>query len=202
MRATRRFPMVRAQRAWRRTALYALTSLIALTLAVSGAGSAQQVSAGAHAPPAQVSRVPVVTVTPGTEPLHTVLAREADSAATHGQLALVDMGTKGCEICHIFHNTLTDSVLIGALRGARLIEADLDEWSFKATIDGFEFSGALPILFVVTPEGRIGPIFNHSGWDDQLKKLGASAIDGRVLGPPLRTFLDHVRDSVMQAKKH
>jgi hypothetical protein len=149
-----------------------------------------------------MTHVSLVTVTPEKEPLHIVLAREADSAAAHGQLAFVDMGTKGCEICHIFHNHLTDPALIAALRGARLIEADLDEWSFKATTDGFEFSGALPILFVVTPEGRMGPIFNHSGWDDQLKKLGASAVDGRVLGPPLQDFLEHVRDSVMQAKKH
>lgn len=147
-----------------------------------------------------VPGVTVTTVTPGTEPLHVLLAREADSAAAHGQLALVDMGTRSCEICQVFHRTLTDSVMIAALRGAWLIEADLDAWSFKATTDGFAFSGALPILFVATPEGREGAVFNHTAWDEQLKKLGAPAVDGRVLGPPLQAFLAHVRDSVAKAK--
>jgi len=182
----------------RQMSFHSLARIVILATALSRWAEAQETHG---AQPPVMSRVPVVTVTLGTEALHVLLAREADSAAAHGQVALVDMGTKSCEICQIFHRTLTDSVMIAALRGARLIEADLDAWSFKATTDGFEFSGALPIIFVVTPEGREGAIFNHTAWDEQLKQLGATAVDGRVLGPPLQAFLAHVRDSVMKAKK-
>jgi hypothetical protein len=179
----------------------AFANIVVLTAALSSSAGAQQVSS-ARTASAHVSRVPVVTLVPGTEPLHVLLAREADSAAAHGQIALVDMGSKGCQICQIFHHALADSTMISALRGARLIEADYDDWSFQATTDGFQFDGALPILFVVTPEGREGAIFDHTAWNAQMKKMGTSVVDGRVLGPPLQAFLTHVRDSTMQAKQH
>jgi hypothetical protein len=131
-----------------------------------------------------------------------LLAREADSAARHGQLALVDLGRKDCEVCHVFHHTFTDRVMIEALKGARLIELDGDDWSSQAITDGFQFDGDLPLLFVVTPEGWEGAVFNHSGWADAKAKLGSKATDAQVMGPPLQAFLAHVRDSTAQSRGH
>ena len=143
-----------------------------------------------------VSGIPIVRLIPGSEALHLLLAHEVDSAAKRGQLALVDLGTKDCEVCHVFHNALSDPAMIAALKGTRLIEMDYDDWSFQATTDGFQFSGALPVIFVVTSDGRMGAVFNHAAWDDQRNNLGANATNGQIMGPPLQNFLTHVRDSI------
>jgi hypothetical protein len=143
--------------------------------------------------------VPVIRLVPGNEPLHARLAREVDSAARHGQVVLVDVGSKGCKVCHIFHNALTDPVMVAALKDVRLIEMDYDDWSFRATTDGFEFSGALPILFIATSEGREGAIFNHNAWAKQRTALGADATAAQWMAPPLQTFIKHVRDSTAKA---
>ncbi|HXC25202.1 MAG TPA: thioredoxin family protein [Gemmatimonadaceae bacterium] len=68
--------------------------------------------------------VPVIEITPAGGPLTDQFKRQADSAAAHGQLVLVDVGAPWCGPCQAFQQTLSDPVMMQSLKGARLVHLD------------------------------------------------------------------------------
>jgi hypothetical protein len=116
------------------------------------------------------------------------LKRQADSAAAHGQVVLVDVGTVGCVRCIVFKKSLVDPIMVTSLKKARLIYVDFDVWSHELINNAYLDSYYLPEFFLLKADGKKGDAFDKGRWQDYADS--AHVPDGaQMMGPPLEEFV-------------
>jgi thiol-disulfide isomerase/thioredoxin len=132
--------------------------------------------------------VPAVEITLAGGPLMDQLKRQADSAAVHGQLVLIDVGAPWCAPCQTFQHTLSDSVMVQSLKGVRLVHLDFDTWYDELVKHGYLGTYDLPELFLLTRDGGKGESFEKGRWLDYADSVHTQTT-AQAFGPPLRAFL-------------
>lgn len=168
------------------------TAIAPSTIAVPTAEAAHGTAAQRprHGDSTVAPGVPVIEIVPAGGPLVDQLKRQADSAAAHGQIVLVVIGTPECGLCLAFQHTLSDPVMVQSLKAARVVHINYNIWSTEIAQQSLftRGDGALPELFLLTRNGGEGESFDKTLWSAYGDSVHATTT-AQAYGPPLRAFV-------------
>lgn len=121
-----------------------------------------------------------VKLAPSQGALQELVKAEVGKAAAKAQRPVVYLGAAWCDPCVALKKHRHDPLMTDAMRGAYVIEIDLDDWKLEdMKALGFR-TGVVPIFHAVNSEGRAtGPAVDGSSW-------GANV--PASMAPPLKKF--------------
>jgi hypothetical protein len=120
-------------------------------------------------------------VKPAEGKLPALLAAEAQAAKKQGLRAFVEIGATWCGPCKALRRAIDarDPLIVDALKGADLIELDLDQWEAQLKDAGLS-AKAVPVFFALDDKGRpTGRTIDGGAW---------AADTPENMAPPLKKF--------------
>ena len=128
----------------------------------------------------QPQRAPQSIVPTQDHDLHVTLRNLARQAASLGLLPVVFIGKQDCEPCESLKQYRTDARMKDAFAQTLVIEIDLDQWSSSELMTLGLSPRAIPVLYVLDPEGNSKrQSITGGAWGDDIPEN---------MAPPLKEF--------------
>jgi len=118
---------------------------------------------------------------PGDIKLTALLSNEAQAAKKQGLRPFVELGATWCRPCRALKKAIEERnpLIVDALKGADVIQLDLDEWDAQLKDAGLAVK-AVPVFFALDDKGHpTGRTIDGSAW-------GADTPEN--MAPPLKAF--------------
>jgi hypothetical protein len=152
-------------------------------------------SAVASGNPASTSTgVPAIELAVDGGSMQDQLKQQAALAAKDGKRLLIEIGASWCGPCQAFLHSLSDPIMVDALKDVRVVRVDFNRWG-QAFVNGvYPTPPALPAFFLINTDGTEGTQFNTNDWQALANQYGT--LDARVMGPPLKEFITKNKGTV------
>jgi hypothetical protein len=125
-------------------------------------------------------RFTIVRLHPDHGDLKTMLAREAQKAADHGQMPVVEFDATWCPPCKAIDQGLREKnkLMLDAYTGTYIIKLDVDEWGWSdSKFHEFDFDG-IPVYFKLDSKGNpTGETVDGNAWGDNIPENMAPVMD-------------------------
>jgi len=119
----------------------------------------------------------IVRLHPGDGDLQTLLEDEAQKAASHGLMPVVEFDATWCPPCQAIDAAIKEKneLMMDAYRGTYIIKLDVDEWGWG--VGEFEVE-AIPIYFKVDSQGKpTGKVIDGGAWGEDIPENIAPVMD-------------------------
>jgi thiol-disulfide isomerase/thioredoxin len=122
----------------------------------------------------------IVRLHPSDGDLKTLLASEAQKAATLGQMPVVEFDATWCPPCKAIDEGINEKnkLMLDAYDGAYIIKPDVDEWGWEnSQLHDFDFDG-IPVYFKLDADGNpTGQTVDGNAWGDNIPENIAPVMD-------------------------
>jgi thiol-disulfide isomerase/thioredoxin len=122
----------------------------------------------------------IIRLHPKDGDLQTMLATEAQKAATLDQMPVVEFDATWCPPCLAIDQAIREEneLLLNAYAGTYIIKLDVDEWGWdNGNVQDFRFDG-IPVYFKLDSEGdRTGEVIDGSAWGEDIPENIAPVMD-------------------------
>jgi thiol-disulfide isomerase/thioredoxin len=133
------------------------------------------------------TRFTIIRLHPRDGDLPTMLADEAQKAATLGQMPVVEFDATWCPPCQAIDKAIKaeNELMLKAYADTYVIKLDVDEWGWgDSRLHDFEFNG-IPVYFKLDAQGhQTGEVVDAGAWGENIPENMAPVMDEFFHGRP------------------